>query len=284
MKKLFVLALVAQFITACSWGTKALQEAHQKECDSLQQVINQRDSEIDNIMGTVNAVQEGINRINEAEGRVTVADGSPESPNMKQRIQEDMTYIQETLKKNRELVAQLQDKLKNSTIQAGKLKKTIQNLQAQVEMQQNRIQELEAELAKKDILIMEQGRQIASLHKNASQLAAENKEKARTMAEQERELNAGWFVFGTKRELKDQKILQDGDVLRGSDFNHDYFTQIDIRYNRTIRLYSSSAKVLTNHPADSYQLEKNDNGEYELYVKDPKKFWGGSKYLVIQVK
>ena len=103
------------------------------------------------------------------------------------------------------------------------------------------------------------------------------------MAAQEKELNAGWFVFGTKSELKEQKIIEDGEVLRG-DFNKGYFTKIDIRYDRTIRLYSKSAKVLTNHPDGSYSLEKNDEGLYELYVKDIEKFWGGSRYLVVQVK
>ena len=33
--------------------------------------------------------------------------------------------------------------------------------------------------------------------------------------------------LGTKSELKDQKILEKGDVLKSADFNKDYFTQID---------------------------------------------------------
>ena len=42
--------------------------------------------------------------------------------------------------------------------------------------------------------------------------------------------------------------------------------------------------MVTNHPDGSYSLEKNDEGLYELYVKDIEKFWGGSRYLVVQVK
>ncbi len=283
MKKILLLAVVAQMLTAC-WGNKAKEEAMQKERDSLQQIINARDLELDDIMGTVNVVQEGINRINEAEGRVTIADGSLESANSKEIIRENMAYIQETLQKNREMIAQLNEKLKNSNNLTDKLKKTISNLQIQVESQQARIKELETELAEKNILIQEQGKQIADLHRSATELAQENKEQARTVALQDKELHAGWFVFGTKKELKEQNIIQDGDVLPNSDFNKDYFTKIDIRYTRNIRLYSKSAKVLTNQPTDTYQLEKNDEGLYELYVKDPEKFWAGGKYLVIQVK
>ena len=284
MKKIFMWAIAVQMLSACFMGNEARNEAFQKEKDSLQRIINEKDLELNDIMGTINIVQEGISRINEAEGRVTVADGSRESASSKEVIRENMAFIQEVMQQNRDMIAQLKDKLNKSSIQAEKLNKTIENLQAQVETQQARIQELEAELAERDIIIIEQGKQIADLHRSASELSQDNKDKARTMAAQEKELNAGWFVFGTKSELKDQKIIQNGEVLRSGDFNKDYFTQIDIRYDRTIRLYSKSAEVLTNHPSDTYSLEKNNEGLYELYIKNPEKYWGASKYLVVQVK
>ena len=40
------------------------------------------------------------------------------------------------------------------------------------------------------------------------ELTAENEAKAKTVAEQDKALNTAWFVFGTKKELKDQKILK----------------------------------------------------------------------------
>ena len=49
------------------------------------------------------------------------------------------------------------------------------------------------------------------------------------MADQDKEINTAWFVYGTKTELKDQGILKSGDVLKQGDFNRDYFTKIDIR-------------------------------------------------------
>lgn len=67
------------------------------------------------------------------------------------------------------------------------------------------------------------------------------------MTEQDKQLHTAWYVFGTKSELKEQKILQKGDVLKGNDFNKDYFTKVDIRYDKEIKLYSKSAKLLTNH-------------------------------------
>ena len=116
------------------------------------------------------------------------------------------------------------------------------------------------------------------------------KQKAKTVAEQDKALNTAWFVFGTKKELKDQNILtntglfQKKQVLKDSDINKDYFTQVDIRTTKEIKLYSKSADVLTTHPAGSYALEKDDKDQLVLKITNPKDFWSVSRYLVIQVK
>ncbi|MBR4757185.1 MAG: hypothetical protein IK084_00095, partial [Bacteroidaceae bacterium] len=96
--------------------------------------------------------------------------------------------------------------------------------------------------------------------------------------------HTAWFVFGTKAELKEQKILKDGDVLKSGDFNKDFFTEIDTRVVKVIKLYSKSAEILTTHPAGSYTLAKDEKKEYVLRISDANKFWSVSKYLVIRVK
>lgn len=93
-----------------------------------------------------------------------------------------------------------------------------------------------------------------------------------------------WFVFGTKKELKEQNILNArGEVLRGK-FNRDYFTKIDRRIDTEIKLYSSSAQILSTHHEESYHLIRDEKKQYVLIIADPKSFWEINKYLVIQVK
>ena len=160
----------------------------------------------------------------------------------------------------------------------------VDDLSAQLEAQKQRVQELEAQLAEKDIVIAQQGEAITNLNENVNTLTEENKAKSQTVADQDKQIHTAWYVFGTKSELKEQKILQKGDVLKGDDFNKDYFTKVDIRYDKEIKLYSKSAKLLTNHPAGSYKLEKDNKGQYVLHITAPETFWSVSKYLVIQVK
>ena len=69
-----------------------------------------------------------------------------------------------------------------------------------------------------------------------------------------------------------------------SNFNRNYFTKIDIRVDKEIKLYSKSAKILTSHPSSSYTLQRDASKQYILRITNPEVFWSTSKYLVVQVK
>ena len=283
MKKLLFFVACALSLGACNMNGEK-QDAVQQERDSLQRIINEKDMELDDILGTFNEVQEGIRRINEAEGRVTIADRSPESASSREVIRENMEFIQQAMQQNRDMIAQLQEKLKNSSIKATQMQKTIENLQSQIDAQSTRIQELEANLAEKDALIEMQDNAIAGLSNNVAALTEENRTKTEKVQQQDQELNTAWFVFGTKSELKEQKILANGDILKSDDFNKDYFTKIDIRNDKDIKFYSKNAQLLSTHPAGSYELKKDNKGQYELHITDIQKFWSVTRYLVVLVK
>lgn len=285
MKKLFFLAACVSLMAASCTGNKSNDDnSAAAERDSLQRIIDNKDQELNEIMGTFNEIQDGFRRINEAEGRIAVADGNLESASNKEAIRENMEFIQSTMAQNRDMIAKLKDKLRTSSINADKLKETIDKLTQDLEAQKQRIQELEIQLAEKDIVIAQQDEAINSLNNDVENLAAENTSKSQTVAAQDKQLNTAWFVFGTKSELKEQKILQNGDVLKSGNFNKDYFTKIDIRYDKIIKLYSKSAKLLTNHPDGSYKLIKDTKGQYMVEITNPTEFWSVSKYLVIQVR
>jgi hypothetical protein len=126
---------------------------------------------------------------------------------------------------------------------------------------------------------------VIAMNKNAAitTLTEESTEKTQVINTQDKQLHTAWFVFGTKDELKEQQILVDGKVLQSS-FNKEYFTKIDIRVDKEIKLYSSSAKILTSHPSSAYTLQRDANKQYVLRITDPILFWSTSKYLVVLVK
>lgn len=194
------------------------------------------------------------------------------------------------MEENKEQIAKLQSMLKNSKTNSSQLKRAVESLTQELNAKTQRIEELQAELASKNIRIQELDAAVTDLNAVKSELTAENEAKAKTVAEQDKALNTAWFVFGTKKELKDQKILsgsglfKKGSVLKDGDVNKDYFTQVDIRTTKEIKLYSKDADILTTHPTGSYALEKDDKDQLTLKITNPKEFWSVSKYLVIQVK
>ena len=243
-----------------------------------------RDAELDEIMGSFNEIQEGFREINEAENRVDLQGGAIESKSSADKIKEDIRFISQKLKSNREQIAKLEEQLKKSGYKSTQLQKAIKNMNAELAAKQRQIETLQTELASKNIRIAELDEAVEGLNKNVDELTAENEAKAKTVAAQDKALNAAWYVFGTKSELKDQKILKKGDVLKDKEFNQEYFTQIDIRTEKEIKLYSKRAELLTTHPTGSYELVKDDKGQLTLKITNPNQFWSVSRYLVIQVK
>lgn len=252
------------------------------QTDSLQKIIEQKDNEINDMMGILNDIDEGFRLINEAENRVSVAkDG--EGADKKQRIRENIQFIQQRLAQNRELIEKLRKQVSESSVKGEEMKRTIENLVKQLEDKDHQLKDLRAQLEAKDIHIEELDMTINSLNKDVSNLKGESEQKSQTISNQDKQLNTAWYVFGTKKELKEQQILVNGKVLQGN-FNKSYFTKIDIRNFKELKLYSKSAKLLTMHPSSSYKLERDSKDQYVLRITNPQIFWSTSKYLVVQVR
>ena len=283
MKKLFLVACVAAFcLTGCNNGKNDSAAQNTAQADSLNGIIVQKDSEINDLMGTLNEIEEGFQQISEAEHRVSLAkDG--EGVNKKQKLKEDIQFIADRMKQNRELIAKLQKQLANGTLKGAQLQKTIEGLQKQLEEKDAQLQTLREELDKKDIHIAALDETVNNLNTKTNRLTAESNQKTETINAQDKQIHTAWYVFGTKKELKEQSIIQDGKVMTGN-FNKNYFTKVDIRNLSEIKLYSKSAKLLTTHPSSSYSLVRDANKQYTLRITNSQLFWSTSKYLVVLVK
>ena len=268
MKKLllctFIFTMLA--VISCKQDNKAQQLSNIEQNDSLQKIIAQKDSEINDMLGTLNEIQEGFREINKT-----------------QQSKENIQFISTAMKRNRQLVDKLRQQLRESSVKGGQFKTTIDNLMKQLDEKEQQLQQLRAELDAKDIHISELDETINNLNTNVSNLTAESNQKSETISNQDKQLNTAWYVFGTKNELKEQRIIEDNRVLQ-SNFNKNYFTKIDIRVDKEIKLYTKSAKIMTTHPSSSYTLTRDANKQYVLRITNPQIFWSTSKYLVILVK
>ena len=130
MKKVLFMAAMAAIFAACNEVGNST--SSNQERDSLQNVIDSKENEINDLMDAFNEIQQGFDLINEAEGRVNLMKDNAENNNIVENIRENMTFIQETLLNNKRKIAELQNKLNNSSINSSKLKEAIASLTNQL--------------------------------------------------------------------------------------------------------------------------------------------------------
>ncbi|MBQ4039157.1 MAG: hypothetical protein IJD05_06620, partial [Bacteroidaceae bacterium] len=153
MKKITLLLIA--FVTILSGCTNSSTTNRlTSENDSLRNVIAERDAALEEVVNTINAVEEGFDAINEAYGRVNLDAASAEQSKMA-KLKKDISFINETLDSNRKRIAELEEQLKNNKNASAQLKKMVANLKAELEEKNKQIAQLQEELASKNIHIDE---------------------------------------------------------------------------------------------------------------------------------
>ena len=103
-------------------------------------------------------------------------------------------------------------------------------------------------------------------------------------------LNTAYVVVGTKKELKENGIIDSEGGFLGlgrvkslaADADDDWFIPIPINETEEIDLACKKAKLLTSHPESSYSL-KGDKTIESLVIIDPIAFWDKSDFLIIEI-
>ena len=287
MRKILFFAVCLLLLAGCKEEPKAPVVTvvdNQAEVDSLKAIIDQRDTELNEVMATFNEIQDGLRLISEHENHMSSLAKEGEGSDKAAKIRADIKFIQDKMATNRKLIDQLRQQLNESSLKGDELKKPIDLLVSQLEEKDARLSELARQLESKDIRITEMGEAISVLNNDVADLKNESQQKSETISDQDRQLNMAYYVYGTKNELKSQGFTdKKGNVLKG-DYNKNYLTKIDIRTQKVIKLYSKDAKILTPHPQSSYRLEADASKQLTLRIIDEKAFWHASKILIMQVK
>jgi len=262
-------------------------ESLQAERDSLARAQQAMQEEMDTYFSTINLIEQNIEKIKNAEKLITMDSTEEFDVDTRNKINDDLTYINEMLKANREETNQLKAKLSKSNFKSSELERTISRLIKALDEEAVKLNNLQIQLSEKDSLIVQLNVDLENLSGNLENLEETNKQNISTIKDQDETIHTAWYVFGTKKELKEQKIITSDGWFRPSrvlesDFNKSYFVRIDARRTKSIPLYSSRAKILSTHPKASYTLEK-ENDSFTLLIIDTNVFWSVSKYLVIEV-
>jgi len=287
MKQILFLCVCMAAISSCTQYSAEYKQAV-AENDSLRLQIQKNEAEMNEMITSLNVIEDGMRSIREAEDYLNVQKDSELTASNSEQIKNNLALIMETLKNNKEQIVELQNKLKASNIHSSALQQTIDRISKELNEKGELIVQLQEELGRKDEQINQLSEQVEGLSTDLKILEGVNLSQTELISEQDKTINTVYYCFGTKKELKEQKILTGGGLFSKTkalegDFNEDYFNSIDKRSVKTIRLYASKAEIKTNHPEGSYKFVKDTDGNLSLEITDYERFWSLSKYLVIEV-
>ena len=276
------------FITSCTQLSSEYKRT-KEENDSLKLHILKNEAEMNELLSILTAVEEDIQAIRLTEDILMLQKDSELSDSRRAKLKKDINLINESLQRNKQILADLQEKLNTSAINFSALQRSIDRLSKDMTEKTNMVAMLQGELNKKDVRIGELSTKIEELNTDVKALEEINQTQAEQINEQDIMLNVVYYCFGTKKELKEQNILTGGGLFSKAkamqgEFNLDYFLKVDKRTVNSIHLYTSKATMITNHPKGSYSFVKEPDGKLTLVIIHPSVFWSLSSFLVIEVK
>jgi len=287
---LYLFLLTSLFFAACNNGAEV--EKLKAERDSLEKLSTNKDETINDFMRSFNEVESNLETIKQKERIISLkAHGDIElDQTSKDKINEDILAIYELMKKNKETIARLERKLKKSNIKASEFKKMIARMQEEIRSKDEQIESMKNDLARLNIDIDNLNEKIEDLNSDIDTLQQTADVQEEVIELQDEKLHTAYYVYGTKKELKEHKIITSEGGFIGigrmqklmEDFNKDYFKTVDTRELSSVPLFSKKAELITSHPASSYFFAGNEKID-SLVIKSSDDFWSVSKYLVIMV-
>lgn len=275
-----VLTASSLIFTSCGSGEK---EANPL-ADSLAGVngelsgqLSEKEKALQEFVTAFNEIQDNINAIKEKEKIVTAAEKSGDVKSKEEQIKEDIQAIYDLMSKNKSRIGSLTKKLKDSNSKIKGLEEMIANLQSQIDAKENEIADLKSQLESKNI-------ELSNIQMNLENVEAESSAKTEKM-------NTVFYAIGTKKELTEKNVItkEGGFIGIGKstkvkdDFNKDYFTKVDASQTTSITIGAKKAKILSNHPSNSYKLIGEGKVE-KIEITNTDDFWSNSKYLVIVIE
>lgn len=286
MKQILTIAALVAVMLFGSCGHKAEIEAASSKNDSLQMVVNAKDSILNDAFGNIEEIATALSQITEREKIVASTSAGEINKTAKERIAENISAISDLLQKNRAAISRLSasaKQLKEANVKIAALESLVASLQKQLEDKDAQIQEMATNLENLKI-------EIAELKGLNETLSGKNNQLESTVTEQTEELNTVYWTVGQEKALvKSGVIDKKGFIGRTAVLknvsNMDDFTKGDLRNVERIAIGKKGVKIISSHPADSYVLVMGDkNITEELVISDKDAFWKTSKVLVVSYR
>ncbi|SDL76573.1 hypothetical protein SAMN05421823_10859 [Catalinimonas alkaloidigena] len=285
MKKTVILVTSLALVAACTDPKESAEyQSATAVNDSLMQVINQKEAELDQVVNSITEIENNLAAIDRDKMIISDIQKEGRDKTQQERINEMISGIDSYIASNREKIDKLESQVRNSRNTSAGLNRLIAQLKSSIEEKERQIEELRGNMA------MLQG-EVDTLRTNIRRREEELATRQRQIDEQDAAMTTAYFRVGSRRELADDDIVKKeggvlgiGRTLKMADHvDPGKFTQVNTRYLNQISLGDTKRHNLVSaHPEGSYNFEEVEDNAY-LKINDPEAFWSVSKYLVIEV-
>jgi len=259
---------------------------------NLTENIQDRDSVINDFVSTFNEIDENLTFIHQRRNQLTLEASKEINRDRKSEILDDIRLMDSMLVASSKHIEDLEKRLKDSGVRMRSFENRIASLNQTITQNTTEMEELRRVVEEKDYQIAELSTRIDQYQ---TELDVKNEElyiKEMDILETNRQMNTAYYALGSYKELKEQGIVDRTGGLLGigstktiqQNLRNEYFTPMDIREIKTIPIASKTAKIITEHPDDSYELVMEDGLISALVIENPEEFWRISKYAVIETR
>ncbi|MCR5659668.1 MAG: hypothetical protein K6G25_10150 [Bacteroidales bacterium] len=286
------LLFVVLLATSCNVERSEKYQSLLAERDSLYTEAVAAKGGFDNALNTINEIENALESVRAQENIIMMEN---QEGNTNKAVSE-INAIQQTLQENRTKIANLEKQLAEQGSKSKALNQTVSRLKKQLEEKDVFINNLKDELQQSRKQIADLHEQVSDLNENINELSSnldvmtvQNAAQQATIENQDAMLNTVWVCIATQKVLVEKGILNKGGLFSASEiskqgFDKSQFTQGNKRDMDLIRLNTKKAKVMTNHPESSYQINESEEGSLVLEILDKEAFWSMSNYLVVSIK
>jgi myosin heavy subunit len=208
------------------------------------------------------------------------------APSRRDELKAEIDDIRKVVKENLAKLEALQKQKRASDKKAAAFEEKATTLERLVTVLRRSLEEKEAMIAALEEKTQE-------LTHTAEELRGTVKEKEAVVTERDTQLSTAYVLITQKKALRKAGLVEKkGSILglggnwqRTGQFDETLFKQIDTREVKEFAVGAApdKARVLSDHPKDSYELKVDGPKASTLTVTDPARFWKGSKYLVVML-
>ncbi len=285
MKKQIFLFASLLSITACNQQTKKNEtNPLQNEKDSLQALLNERDSTLSAYMMSFMDIEQTLDSINTRQKNIYIrTEGEPEvSFTIVDEINKEIRAINQLIDKNSKKISLLNNEIKKSGGNNKKLEDMITQLNQQIITKQDELAFLNSKLNSMNIKVFQ-------LQTTISLLNAQNEAQNAIIEKNKEALHRAFYIVGTSKDLQKEKIIDKKGGLLGmgktqelsNDFDGTKFIKVDYSQLNNIPVNCKKVQIITTHPSDSYRMVRENGLVKDIIITDADEFWKASKYLVI---